>query len=314
MLFLGVDGGQSSTKALIADESGRILGAGRAGPCNHVNSQAEGRQKLASAVRECVDATLASCGLNVETAAFESACFGMSGGPDDKSDVLHKVLRTRRLLVTHDAAIALTGATAGEPGIVVISGTGSIAFGRNAEGLEARAGGWGYVFGDEGGAFDIVRQATRAMLRAEEGWGTATALTKALLSASEMQDANSMLHAFYTSAWPRSRVATLAAHVDATAEGGDAIARDILKAAAVQLAQLAAVIANRWVAPDHRIRVAGIGGTFQSAIVQRHFEENCNATGILQPIRAAFQPVAGALIEALRAAGRVVALSSIPDF
>ena len=168
-LFLGVDGGQSSTTAIIGDESGRILGAGSGGPCNHVGA-AEGRQKLVRAVNECVAKACGQAGLDPATVAFESACFGMSGGPDDKQAILQEILRARRLLTTTDAVIALAGATAGQAGIITIAGTGSIAFGRNARGETARAGGWGYVFGDEGGGFDITRQALRAALRMEESW------------------------------------------------------------------------------------------------------------------------------------------------
>src|SRR5947209_3167873 len=78
---------------------------------------------------------------------------------------------------------ALAGATRSGQGIITIAGTGSIAFGRNPAGRTARAGGWGYIFGDEGGGFDIARQATRAILRLEEGWGPPTALRETLLAA-----------------------------------------------------------------------------------------------------------------------------------
>ena len=88
----------------------------------------------------------------------------MSGGPDDKAGLLAELIGAERLVVTHDARIAWAGATEGEPGLVVIAGTGSIAYGENAQGESARAGGWGYIYGDEGGGFDIARQALRATL------------------------------------------------------------------------------------------------------------------------------------------------------
>ena len=93
-LFLGVDGGQSSTTALIGDETGRVLGAGAGGPCNHVGA-AEGRAKVARAVAECVGKACAAAGLDAATVAFEAACFGMSGGPEDKQGILAEMLRTR---------------------------------------------------------------------------------------------------------------------------------------------------------------------------------------------------------------------------
>ena len=109
-----------------------------------------------------------------------------------------------RLTVTNDAVIALAGATETGLGIIVIAGTGSIAFGRNHEGRTARAGGWGYVFGDEGGAFDMVRQALRAALRIDEGWGETTVLRGVMVDAIGAHDANDALHRLYTPEWPRS--------------------------------------------------------------------------------------------------------------
>src|SRR5579863_1839915 len=144
-LFLGVDGGQSSTTALVGDDTGRVLGEGTGGPCNHVGA-AEGRDKLARAVSESVAAACGQARLNLRGVHFEAACFGMSGGPDDKEAILAKILPARKLIVTTDALIALSGATAGEPGVVTIAGTGSIAFGRNAAGKMVRAGGWGFLF------------------------------------------------------------------------------------------------------------------------------------------------------------------------
>src|SRR5208282_6278819 len=103
-------------------------------------------------------------------------------------------LRAEQMMVTTDAAIALSGATATGQGIAAIAGTGSIAFGRNAEGRTARTGGWGYIFGDEGGAFDIARQALRAALRMEEGWGPETALRRMLLEATGAATVNQAQH------------------------------------------------------------------------------------------------------------------------
>jgi N-acetylglucosamine kinase len=301
-LFLGVDGGQSSTTVLIGDESGRILGAGKAGPCNHAGA-AEGRARFERAVNEGLYAACARAGLDAATVRFESACFGMSGGPDDKQAILAGTLRAEHLTVTTDAAIALSGATATGQGIAVIAGTGSIAFGRNAQGLTARTGGWGYVFGDEGSAFDMARQALRAALRMEEGWGPPTSLCQALLDATGMRNANQVLHLFYASEWPRSRVAALAPLVDAAAAEGDAVAIVILNRAAVELAMLVAAIRSQLWKPGDPVDVAYIGGVFQSRTVLERFRalvelEPGNRCG---PPRHG--PAEGALLEAYRAVG-----------
>lgn len=310
-LFLGVDGGQSSTTALIGDETGRVLGAGSGGPCNHVGA-AEGAAKLARAVGESVGKACAQAGVDAAAARFEAACFGMSGGPEDKQAILSRILRVDRLVATDDAVIALAGAMAGEPGIIVIAGTGSIAFGRNAEGRTARAGGWGYVFGDEGGGFDIVRQALRAVLREEEGWGSPTALRRALLEACGAPDANTMLHLFYTEEWPRSRVARLAPLVDRAAAEGDSVAKEVLMEAARRLAGLSRAVRGQLWQPGETARVAYIGGVFRSAAVLERFSELAVEAGCT-PGPPVYGPAAGALLEAYRAAGVRVRLTDVPE-
>jgi len=310
-LFLGVDGGQSSTTVLIGDESGRVLGAGEAGPCNHAGAE-EGRARFERAVNEGLEAACARAGLDAATVCFESACLGMSGGPDDKRAILAGTLRAEHLIVTTDADIALSGATATGQGIAVIAGTGSIAFGRNAEGRTARAGGWGYIFGDEGGGFDIVRQALRAALGMEEGWGPPTSLRQALLDATGSRNANEVLHLFYTSEWPRPRVALLAPLADAAAAEGDTVAMVILNRAAVELATLAAAVRSQLWKPGEAVDVAYIGGVFQSRTVRERFRmlvelEPGNRCG---PPRHG--PAEGALLEAYRAVGLNPELASLP--
>src|SRR5690349_22636305 len=119
----------------------------------------QGRSKFVHAIQDSVSQACRQAGLSFDTAQFQSACLGFSGGPVDKEPILREILRCDQMTVTNDGFIALAGATAGEPGLVVIAGTGSFAFGRNAAGKTARAGGWGYIFGDEGSGFDIARAA-----------------------------------------------------------------------------------------------------------------------------------------------------------
>ena len=311
-LFLGVDGGQSSTKALIGDDAGRLLGTGVGGPCNHVGA-AEGREKLARAVRESVALALGQAGVEQQGVQFEAACFGMSGGPADKQAILREVVPARKVIVTYDAPIALAGATAGQPGVVTIAGTGSIAFGRNAAGETARAGGWGFLFGDEGSGFDIGRQALRAALRFEEGWGPRTALHRALLDAAGAADANALMHRLYTPEWPRQRVAALAQLVDTVAQAGDTAARDILLNAAQQLATLAVSVRRRLFQAGETTLVCYIGGVFQSGLLVERYRQLVELEDGTRCGPPRYNPAAGALLEAYRAAGLHPALSASPE-
>lgn len=307
-LFLGVDGGQSSTTALVGDQAGRVIGVGKAGPCNHA-SAAEGKARFLAALGGSVEGAMTQAG--VANLTFESACFGFSGGPADKDALTREVVKARRYTITHDAWIALAGALAGEPGIIAIGGTGSIIFGRNREGRTARAGGWGYIFGDEGGAFDLVRQALRAILRHEEGWGPATALKDLLIEASGATGANELLHRFYTDEYPRERVAAYAPLVDRAAVLGDAIAGDILKGAAQSLATLLAATRNQLFRPEEPVAVSYTGGVFRSRILLERFRMlvELDANAVQPPV---YGPAAGSLIEAYRAAGATCVLKDVP--
>lgn len=311
-LFLGVDGGQSSTTALVGDETGRVLGAGRGGPCNHVKGP-EGRTKFVNAIGGCVSAACGHAGLDEATVHFEACCLGFSGGPADKESILREMLRTGSLLVSDDALIALSGATAGQPGIITIAGTGSIAYGRNSVGQTARAGGWGYVFGDEGGGFDLTRQALRAALRFEEGWGPATALHPLLLAETGASTANELLHRFYTTDYPRPRIAGYSKLVDQAAQQGDAVARDLLKAAAQQLAGIAGAVRAQLFQAGEAARVAWIGGAFRSDLLREQFRLLVELEEGTVAGKPQFSPAAGALLEAYRAAGLTPELKNLPE-
>jgi N-acetylglucosamine kinase-like BadF-type ATPase len=314
--FLGVDGGQSSTIAIIGDEAGRIAGCASAGPCNHVGAS-EGRAKFLRVVGECVSQAASRAGFPAGVRMkFKAACVGMSGGPDDKAALLAELIDAERFVVTHDAKIAWAGATEAQPGVIVIAGTGSIGYGENAHGELARAGGWGYIFGDEGGAFDIARQALRAALREHEGWGPRTALTPALMEVTGAANANDAMHRLYTTEWPRSRVAELAMTVDRIAEEGDPVAADILRYAGQQLAALAGSVRRQLWSEDGEgqasIRISWIGGVFRSEILLERFRTLVAIDGgavVEAPRRS---PSAGALILAYRAAGLEILPHPVP--
>lgn len=231
----------------------------------------------------------------------------MSGGPEDKDALLREVIAADQWLVTHDGLIALSGAVAGADGVVAIAGTGSIAFGRHGT-RTMRAGGWGYVFGDEGGAFWIVREALRVALCFEEGWGPATALHPMLLEATGTKTANELLHLFYTPAWPRSKVARLAVDVAKVAESGDEKAALILKMAGEKLASFVVPMRRQLWRESDLVTASFIGGAFRSERVLASFTavlESDGSTVVRSPVWGAD---AGALIEAYRLAGFAVAL------
>lgn len=309
--YLGIDGGQSSTTALIADGTGRILGYGKAGPCNHVSGD-EAAAKFKSVIGECLRRACEAASISPLTTVFAAACLGFSGGIKDKEAYSRALIRSERFKITHDAEIALSGSTAGEPGIIIIAGTGSIAFGKGPAGNMVRAGGWGYVFGDEGGGFDLTRRALRAALQFEEGWGPPTQLRAALLCATGLATATEVLHAFYSTGYPRAKIASLAIIVDAAANAGDAVATSIIEESTKYLASLVRAVHQQLFQQGEDVTIAYIGGVFRSSLVLAsttahiHKELRCRLTP------PQYNPAAGAVLEALRLDGNPSLPSGMP--
>jgi len=307
-LYAGIDGGQSSTTALIADEGGRVIGRGGGGPCNHVGTN-EGRARFFAAVGGSLDEACKMASLDSKAVAFAAACLGFSGGAEDKEAYARELIRSSKYKITHDAEIALSGATAGEPGIIIIAGTGSMAFGRNARGEHARAGGWGYIFGDEGGGFDLTRRALRAALQAEEGWGAPTMLRDLLLNATGAADADDLMHRFYKPEYTRARIASFAPLVTQAAAAGDRVAIEILKRAGAKLAGLVEGVYKHLFPAGENVPVAYIGGAFRSAPLLADFAELVRVHIGSQIAAPRLSPAAGALLEALRLDGNQNELS-----
>jgi N-acetylglucosamine kinase-like BadF-type ATPase len=299
-LFLGVDGGQTSTTAVIGDASGQALATGVGGPSNHVKA-AEGRTRLVSAVTAAVSSACMQLGFAaIEDIEFDAACLGFTGGVDGKEEILRELIRCRGILVTDDVTIALSGAHREGTGIVTIAGTGSVAMGRNVVHQIAKAGGWGYMFGDEGGAWGIVREGLRAAFRSKEGWGPPTQLHDLFLRESGDSDIHVFRRRLYTEEYPRPRIAALSQLVSDAAEQGDRVALDILDSAVESLSMITRVVRSRLFDQVETVDVAYIGGVFSSAIVLNAFRHRLETEGNNRIVKPYQNPSKGALAEAIR--------------
>jgi N-acetylglucosamine kinase-like BadF-type ATPase len=297
--FLGVDCGRTSTTALIGDVSGRVLGQGLGGQPNPAGGP-DGFAQLIRAVTSAVSGACAQAGLPFPETEFASACFGFTGGPGGAGEIVREILRSHRWLITDDLTIALAGAHGAHPGIVTIAGTGSVAFGRNGEGRVAGAGGWGHAFGDEGGAWGIVREALRASFRYQEGWGPHTALHDLFLESGGDSDIHALRMRYYTEEYPQDRVASLARMVDQAAERGDAVAAGILEAASHSLCEITLVVHRRLFGGSEAVALAPIGGVFKSQTLLKHFRREMARHPFFRLVEPRAGPAAGALGEARR--------------
>jgi N-acetylglucosamine kinase-like BadF-type ATPase len=239
---IGIDAGGTKTHGLLADESGRVIGEAT-GPGANISTG--GELAVEKALHQVIDDLLAGRDL-----APSAIAVGMAGAerPDDYRVVqviLHRIARGTRTVMTHDALIALVAGAGDGPGVVVIAGTGSIAFGRDRDNRAARAGGWGYILADEGSGYWIGRQALAAVMREFDGRGPATALTPIILARLQIGSAAGIGPRVYHGELPLASVAALAPLVGQAAQEGDPLAADIMTRAAEELCLAAAAVVGR---------------------------------------------------------------------
>lgn len=238
-LYLGVDGGGTKTVAVVVDADGRVRGRGAASGSNQASL---GTQAAVEAVLRAARTALRRAGAQ---APCEAAWIGLAGvhSTTDAQAIQKPFTSLARMVrVTNDAEMLL-GALPRGVGVALISGTGSIAWGRNAVGETARCGGWGHVFGDEGSGYGLGSAALRAVARAADGRGRPTALTATILGEWEIATTDELIARAYL-AGDKAQIAALAPLVIAVAEAGDEAARAIVREEAEELARQGATLAD----------------------------------------------------------------------
>lgn len=280
-LVLGVDGGGTKTRAVILDTRERVLGEGVAGPSNPLRV---GVSNAAAAIKEALDQACAVAG--VRRSEIVSAEIGLAGVR--RGDLRGRmrealsVLGISLLEVVTDADIALFGATDGEPGLVVIAGTGSICCGTNARHKHFCSGGWGPVAGDEGSGSWIARRALQAVVQASDGRGPKTRLTQAAVRYFDAKTIDGLAIAIYAPDMTNERIAGLCRHVIEAAQNDDEVARRIVLAAGRELGAAAAAVIKNLQMEQERFQVAYVGGVFAAGEL------------LLEPLRDAVVRVAPA--------------------
>ena len=260
---LGVDGGGTKTQAVILDAAGRVVGEGLSGPSNPLRV---GVTNAAAAVRESFDRALDAAGLR--RADIAAAQVGLAGVR--RADLRERMRETLLSLgvptleVSTDAEIALYGATGGEPGLVVIAGTGSICCGVNARGRRACAGGWGPVAGDEGSGSWIARRGLQAVARAADGRGAQTSLVEPCLEYFKVHAVEDLSTAVYAPNMTNDLIAGFGRHVLEAAARGDEPAGRIVDEAGRELGQAAAAVVRQLRMERERFQAACVGGVFKA--------------------------------------------------
>lgn len=242
MHVLGIDAGGSKTVALLAAADGRIVAEARAGGAN---LRTHGELAVEKTLHEVIDQALAP-----RSEPPVAVCLGMAGvdRADDAATtrgVMRRLGFRERTLIVNDALIALVAGAGRATGLVVVAGTGSIAYGVNHGGAAARSGGWGPVLADEGSGYWIGRRALVSVMRQADGRGPRTALTPMVLAEFGLERPDDLVQEIYEGAGRRQLVATLGPLVEQARAGGDVVAAEILREAAIELAAAARSVITR---------------------------------------------------------------------
>jgi glucosamine kinase len=283
----GVDGGQSSTEAAVADMQGTIIGRGSAGPADELGAD-RSSTRLRDALTSSIGAAREAAGLG-DDVEFEAVVAGISGYDGAVRGVAPSLL-ARRWVVVHDSVIAHAGAFGGGPGVIVIAGTGSFAYGRASDGREKRAGGWGYLFGDEGSAFWIARTALSRAMRDYDVRQARSEVIEEALRFFEATDLRTLAKRVYHGEVTRERLAAFA----------PAVLRIEPSMCDETGAALASLATAAFPGSGERPKVAFVGGIVANARVRQAIASRLkDACDLVEPDRS---PVEGAVLLALRTA------------
>jgi N-acetylglucosamine kinase-like BadF-type ATPase len=260
MHVLGIDAGGTKTVCLLADDRGMIVSEGR-GP--GANLHVAGELGVEKVLHELMEQAIGDRGITPA-----AICLGIAGVDRDAEEqtvraIMRRIGQRSRVVVVNDALIALVAGAKDAPGIVIIAGTGSIAYGRSQNGDAARAGGCGHMLGDEGSGYWIGREALGAVMRAADGRGPATALSADVLAHFSISDLSQLPRIVYDDEQPRTSVAALGPLVQHASMRGDAVASRILERAADELVLAATSVATRLAMRGDAFTVFLAGGVFR---------------------------------------------------
>jgi N-acetylglucosamine kinase-like BadF-type ATPase len=313
--YLGIDGGGSKTAFLLIDDGGRVLGSHTEGPAYYLEI---GWDALRAMLARGIEATLAQAAL--APAALNFAFLGLpSYGEDSRligalDSAASPLLQSARYRCGSDAVCGWAGALAGEDGINVIAGTGSMTYGEY-QGRAARAGGWGELFSDEGSAYWIARQGLNLFSRMSDGRIERGPLHEILRRHFALQSDLDLCAAIYDQAQvQRSNLAALAPLVAEAARRGDVHASALFTDAAGELALLVdAVHRQLAVPPQATLTVSYSGGLFQQrelllAPLQARLAATVDRYRLVAP---RLPPAAGAALYAAKRSGTPLSASAI---
>ncbi len=263
-IYLGVDGGGTSTRAVLIDQDQNQISEGTGGASNPLRVGVEiAVEHICQAIDQACDRA------DLSRADIVAAQFGVAGvrREDLRLSLKNRLLRemaTKTLDVVPDTEIALYGATEGKAGLVVIAGTGSNCLGQNEKGERASAGGWGPLAGDEGGAAGIARRALQSIAKAFDGRARPTVLSEKAVQYFRVQNVEDVGTAIYGANMTNERIAGFARYVIEAAKEGDKVAVELIKEAGRELGIAAIAVVEKLKLQKSKFVVSYVGGIFNA--------------------------------------------------
>lgn len=311
LVYVGVDGGGSTTECLLAGEDGTLLGVGRGGASN---IHFAGREAALHSLKEAIQ----GAGLLPDDVVLW-AYLGMAGAmPSGENTAFIEIAQqaipqAAQITVTSDAEVALAGALELRPGICVNSGTGAFGIGKNKHGKMAFTSGLGPILGDEGSGYWIGMQGMRAALRYHDHRGEQTILLERLLAALGVNAPSRAALLVYAQDDPRKLLSELCPIVLDCAEEGDHVALKIVQEAGAELALAARAIALQLDLLDKPVEVAPLGSVLtKGELLRRSFSDALSdMLPLARVVAPRHPPSVGSVLLAMQRSGRSLSQDQI---
>jgi len=225
-------------------------------------------------INNAVISVIENLGLrNKHKLIFKSTCFGLAGNDSNEdtkiykeiifNDVIEKYLDRNKIIICNDTRIGLAAGSDSKNGVMIICGTGSNCYGINEQGREAKVNGWDYILGDEGSGYEIGIKALRALMRAYDGRGESTLLSKTVLEDLNIKNISELIKWAYSDYFSKDRVAAIAKTVCKTAEMGDKISKKILKEEADEAIISVKTVVDKLGLADKEFDLVFVGNVFK---------------------------------------------------
>jgi glucosamine kinase len=278
-IVIGIDGGGTKTRLVVADGAGGVLTSVSGGPSSITRDSVD---PAADTIAALVAEAMTAAGIAGETPSV--VCVGVAGaGREPARKALLRALRSREIadeiLVTTDAQVALADAFSDGAGVLLVAGTGSIAYGRGPTGVEERCGGWGERLGDEGGSVWLARRALSAATASADGREPPTALLGAVMTAAQCDEPSDLID-WAANATPAD-IGALATAVMRAAENGDQRANTLVAIAAEELVLHVRTLARALFGDERAaVPIAFTGGLLARGSLMRKLVEHRLRTAV----------------------------------